>query len=584
MNLPRFMTAVDSELEKMSEQELKSCVRELARTLPEKDRAHFLSIIVNSDGIIKHDGDDETSLKKEVEDILSVLEKIDEGERCLDSEYNEEWDDWYNSDADEVLFSDPQKIVPDFITAIRLIHECVDTETYTEGYELAAALSSTKIFADGDWDSYDGNALGVKDLYEHELIVGSFDNLVAESLYLTYMAKESKDRASEIFTIMGKYHCDNFRLEDVMQLGNHFLPDFNIFLSDWITLLGTHNDWRTKRLLEEAVSMIQDEYQALNVARTHAETHPELYKQLLEIGESETDAFKLFKIGMEALEKIPVRFTIRGEIALLTANYAGKINTIPGVELCWLEAFRSDSSVINYLRIRFLARVWKEYAKQVEDVIESEYAKTLTRSKNVDAYNRDYVLNENALYKNDYCALLFWEKKFDEAFNLGLCEKQMLGWSSTFMKQGLAMFMLMLYEGDKYQNGLQSMVRLAMSGCGFNADDYYKGTWDLEHKDSYSLFTELFAILKMELNVSEADKRKWLEKIGKLIEKRFVAIMDAERRNYYSECASFIAAYGEVIESRGKKGAKQSLMLSYKAKYPRRRSFVQALKNYGFRG
>ena len=211
MNLPRFMTAVDSELEKMSEQELKSCVRELARTLPEKDRAHFLSIIVNSDGIIKHDGDDETSLKKEVEDILSVLEKIDEGERCLDSEYNEEWDDWYNSDADEVLFSDPQKIVPDFITAIRLIHECVDTETYTEGYELAAALSSTKIFADGDWDSYDGNALGVKDLYEHELIVGSFDNLVAESLYLIYMAKESKDRASEIFTIMGNYHCGIWR-------------------------------------------------------------------------------------------------------------------------------------------------------------------------------------------------------------------------------------------------------------------------------------------------------------------------------------------------------------------------------------
>ncbi len=84
-----------------------------------------------------------------------------------------------------ILLSDRhlcQKIVPDFITAIRLIHECVDTETYTEGYELAAALSSTKIFAHGDWDSYDGNALGVKDLYEHELIVGSFDNLVAESL------------------------------------------------------------------------------------------------------------------------------------------------------------------------------------------------------------------------------------------------------------------------------------------------------------------------------------------------------------------------------------------------------------------
>jgi hypothetical protein len=30
---------------------------------------------------------------------------------------------------------------------------------------------------------------------------------------------------------------------------------------------------------------------------------------------------------------------------------------------------RSDSSVVNYLRIRFLTRVWKNYSKQVEDGI-----------------------------------------------------------------------------------------------------------------------------------------------------------------------------------------------------------------------
>ncbi|SFQ13197.1 hypothetical protein SAMN04487928_12010 [Butyrivibrio proteoclasticus] len=583
MNLPKFMRAVDTELESMSEQELKSCLRELARTLPENDRTHFLSIIDNRSGIVKRDSDEEKLLKKKVEDIISVLEEIGEGERCLASEYNEEWDDWYNSDDDEVFFSDPEKIVPDFITAIRLIHECVDTESYTEGYKLAKVLSSISIFADGDWDDYCGDPLGIKDLYEHELIVGPFDKLVAESLYLTYMAKESRARASEIYTMMGNFDCNDLRLEDVMQIGNHSLPEFNTFLSDWITLIGAHNDWRTKRLLKEAVSMIQDEYQALNVARTHAVTHPELFKQILEIGESDADPIKLFRIGTEALDKIPDNLTIRGEIALLTANYAGRINTLPGVELCWLEAFRSDSSVVNYLRIRFLTRVWKDYAKQVEDIIESEYAKTLSRSKSVDTYNREYILNENALYKNDYCTLLFWEKKFDEVFNLGLCEKQRLGWSGTFMKQGLAMFMLILYESEKYQSGLQSMARLAVSGCKLNADDYYKGTCDLEHKDSYSLFMELFTNLKMELDVSEDDKIKWLDKIGKIIEKRVVAIMEAERRNYYGECASFIAAFGEVIESRGQKEAKQSLMMSYKAKYPRRRSFIQALKNYGFR-
>jgi hypothetical protein len=47
----------------------------------------------------------------------------------------------------------------------------------------------------------------------------------------------------------------------------------------------------------------------------------------------------------------------------------------------------------------------------------------------------------------------------------------------------------------------------------------------------------------MELDVTEDDKIKWIDKIGKIIEKRVVAIMEAERRNYYGECASFIAAF-----------------------------------------
>lgn len=37
------MNAVDSELDNMSATELKTCIRELARTLPEKDRPYFLT-------------------------------------------------------------------------------------------------------------------------------------------------------------------------------------------------------------------------------------------------------------------------------------------------------------------------------------------------------------------------------------------------------------------------------------------------------------------------------------------------------------------------------------------------------------
>ena len=46
-------------------------------------------------------------------------------------------------------------------------------------------------------------------------------------------------------------------------------------------------------------------------------------------------------------------------------------------------------------------------------------------------------------------------------------------------------------------------------------------------------------------------KERVIRKIEKLLEKRTAGIMEANRRNYYGECAAYIAALGEVKESLG---------------------------------
>ena len=60
--------------------------------------------------------------------------------------------------------------------------------------------------------------------------------------------------------------------------------------------------------------------------------------------------------------------------------------------------------------------------------------------------------------------------------------------------------------------------------------------------------------------------------------------MSANRRNYYGECAAFIAALGEVKESRGEANGKQRYMTYYKDKYPRRSAFRAEMKAFGWRG
>lgn len=56
---------------------------------------------------------------------------------------------------------------------------------------------------------------------------------------------------------------------------------------------------------------------------------------------------------------------------------------------------------------------------------------------------------------------------------------------------------------------------------------------------------------------------------------------ELHRRNYYGESASYLAASGEVLESRGRQGVKQRILLEYKKLYSRRRAFHVELRKYG---
>jgi hypothetical protein len=57
--------------------------------------------------------------------------------------------------------------------------------------------------------------------------------------------------------------------------------------------------------------------------------------------------------------------------------------------------------------------------------------------------------------------------------------------------------------------------------------------------------------------------------------------MENNRRNYYAECASYIAAIGEVQQSRGEANAKARIMEEYRQEYSRRRAFLAELRNFG---
>ncbi len=585
MNLVQFMKKVDAIIGEMTEDQLQSCLHEVARELPENKREDFLELL---DRVKEEECYSQVYPDKQYEELhfkikpfKKLLEYINDGEKCLDSEYNEEWDDWYNSDADEILFSDPDALLPNIEDAIDLLHRCVDMECYKDGCELAEVLSVLEISVTGDYNEYDGSPLILRDLYDSKLLDGRFENVVAESLYLTYMGNELAFRADELYCMMGNYECYEVTLEEIMQMGRKELPEFGEFLPLWIDYLGNQTGRGAKLLLQEAQSMLDDEEQILEIARKNVAQHPELYKQLLQRGLEGQEWDKMLSIGLEALEKIDVTYLLRSEIALLTAEYANRLKNIEAMEFCWVEAFRSDTSVVNYMRARFMVRDWNQYQEKIRKIYEETYNRTKWKKEN---HSLDYYVNNqpvNLLGHNTYCTLLFWDREYENVIHLGLSEKKALGWSSTFMKEGIALFLLLLYQGKTLHQGITSMLKLAISGCGFQKDKFLKSISLDRTETEQELFWRLFCEWKTEIDISESKCMDWLKMIEKYVQVRTERIMNANRRNYYGECAAFIAAYGEVLESRGMTGSKADIMAEYKSSYPRRRAFHQELRDYG---
>lgn len=581
IKLPQFLKEVDAIVSKLSHEELEKFLHEIARTWTENKREHFLQLLKtygSGTGKVRED-DGYSGVYSGIKDIMEHLTEINNAERCLDSEYNEEWDDWYNSDVDEILFSDPEGILKDIGRAMELIHCCVDMELYKEGCELAETLAALEVSAEGDYNDCYSSPLYLYDLDQYHLLMYDYEEFVKDCLYLIYMGNELEDRPEELFCMMGSFEIYSIRLENIMQMGKEELPEFDEFLTKWIVYLGQNKGKQAEDLLREAQSFVQDDTVLLDNARKYAEEHPILYKQLLEMNLESDKNEEMYQIGMEALHKIPVSYIVRSDIALLTAVFAQNRQEKKKAEQCWVEAFRSDSTVVNYLRIRLLSGDWMVYQQEINAVIEKVYKATSQR-ENRNLYHEQFE-RENYLHKNEYCTLLFFEGQFEKMHTVGMNEKEGLGWSMTFMKQGLALMMLLLFSGEELPAGLKSMESIAYSACGFSAEEYYKGTIETNRESDKVLFSKLYGHWKKEISLSENEISLWLDRIEKWIELRVRGIMEKNRRNYYGECAAFIAAFGEVRESLGKPNAKASIMNQYRSEYARRSAFHRELRAYG---
>lgn len=600
MNFTQFLKAVDQAAAAMSKEQLAEFIHETARTLPENHREDFLAEMLLFAGSkeahicpepSKADQEAAADFEQKRSFLRTRLERMESGELCLEGSLNPEYDDWYSSAEEEFLYSDPEGILDIIEEACRFVHQCVDCEEYQAACELTGILIGLDIMVGGEYQEYTDEPININDLKSYHLGNVDYRTLVIDAARAAYCASALSERADELYITLMNSGRRDITLEMILQ-GGRELPEIDAFLPLWIEHLGRMTGSSAGKLLQEALELADDGEQLLANARKYCGEHPELYEQYLTANQGKTDADSLLAVGTEALEAIEKKYLVRSRIALLTSRTALEQDRPELAETCWLEAFRSDTRVVNYLRLLMECRDFSNVREAAAQI----YRETCSQLRK-DSYflptaggGRENQLNPTQAY-----LLAFLGGEFDYVRERAMNATNSLGWSASFMKCGLAAFLLLLTEdGSLPQDaprqggelktmkpGAREMLRRIVAAAGFDKSEYEKGTLRLIEESNEGWFLTCWNRWKRTVPLSREQREALLGWAEGLVTKRVQGIMEGNHRNYYGECAAYIAALGEARESGGEPNGKQAIMAKYMEAYNRRSAFRQVMRGYG---
>ena len=589
MNLTHFLKQTDAITSQYSTEQLIDFIHDIGRVCPEHRREDFLEML-------KFAGNGAVRASKKVEDkdidfdemysrVRDHLKSIDSQEVTITAVLNEEYDDWYDDSGEEFYYEDNDDIADMLEEACDFVHICMDREKYKEGFAVGKQLLEMEILCDNE---YGDEELSLGDMVHYELLHCDLKRVILDIAYCAYQSAPPAKRPDALYGVILNAKEDTATLEAVMQHGEEDLPELEEFLPSWITYLGDKTGHDADRLILEAAGLLNDIPLEIQYAEKYAAVHPRLYLNILENGKYAT-ANDMVSIGIQAMKAIPKKYVMRSKAALKTAEYVIAADEKQSLlEKCYFAACESDTSAQNYLRALLNGYGNGKKREELQKLLASfpmyKSNNYLLDERSFRGYGGSeyFEREENKLNNNMILMLRFLDGQFAEVLDKGLHKSEALGWTGSFMKQGIALFLLCLYEGQWNGSGIAAMAEMAKSAMRFSTEEYRNGTCGLEGIGENDLFCHLFSQWKSIVPMSSDIRNCAIKRITALLEKRTAGIMDANRRNYYGECAAYIAALGEVRESMGEMGAKQMLMTSYKDAYPRRSAFREEMRKYGW--
>lgn len=569
MDVLDCLRQIDDLTKNSSTTSLQHCIHEIARTLKSEDRIPFISLIEKSLKETNQEKTDEFEFEEwylvRFYELENILDSIKERELYWKIEYNESYDSFYNPDEDEYLYFDPCGIVKQLECVTSYIHVCYQKHLYSYAYALYKQLIETIncIKVHGHHDEFiDFDHIARN--FSIRLPV-DYSEFMLEVCISAYMSEPMEERVTQIDSIFSTTKNATLTLKKMVSYANCKLLDFDQFLKDWLSYIVTTDCYRTYDLLYETIAMMNDAQYCLNIAKEYVNLHPSLYKLCLD--RFEFDQKEKLQIALEALNHMEPTYKVYSELALTAATLARNLGQDTLADLCLLKAFRSDITVVNYLRL-LLETNHKEIMKlDAQNIIETSY---LEGKPKYSYFERERT------YVSDICydELCFFSGDFDSL----ILQKESPLSRNEIKEDVLLLFIAYLFY--KYQ------IDTTYSFClnvNFTKDQYVLGIGTRNNRDlnDEETFKELFCkwITMYEIH-SKYDDALLLEYIQNTIDRIVNEAVQTCNRSMYGTCALYVYLLATLMEEMGQSHAKHDLYTFYITKYPKHRNLRDAFKRY----
>ena len=631
MNLESFITKIDEIIDGYSTDDLKLAIHKLAIQCRDRDQDKFIKSIQHNDAILESLSEEELSSLQEDENYVEdFIDKI--YDQKVELNYDDITQYGRGVKCDQLMFKFyiEEDFLDDLRTACNLLDDYIKLENYRDAYSLARNLLSAKIFASPyrDHRGYEYFAEDFRFLmskinktYTYATNLDRFleyvHKLSIAGLLSAYLLYDGHIRLRKMFDLF-KLSPKDILLEDIIRAYGLELPYFQEFLMEWLDFVVIQDRSElVSNLLSDAILLLKDEEEKITRVIDYTDYYPELrYKCYNEIYGNNIK--KRIDFAYDSMDRMSINVIVREKVALLAATdlqLTGIYSTTSNVYRdLLLSAFESCPSVKNYFRFLFNFNDGKNrslitssldvlFSKKRKD--QEDYADYASWHNNKfedvpsefpkDFFNNCYSENGSVIpwlvvqlgeykietveyTKQDRQILSFFDGRFIETLNLATRNKDLLNVTDNY--PALSLLILYLFDGKKLGLGCDALLSKVIKMSKSNDDNNFVGFESITSEGKREFFYECFKKWKQLKSIRNTEKTNILGKIDNFLMRHYQALVKNNKRSAYNQCAKYIVAMAEVVESLNQQLSKLDYINKFVSVFPDRTIFKNELRAF----